>query len=377
MKIGITCHPSAGGSGILATELGMALADRGHVIHFVTHDMPFRLKDFHTNIFCHFVQPAAYPLFRHPPSSLALANKIAEIAEEHSIELWHAHYAIPNAASAIIARDMLPQENRFKLVTTLHGTDITLVGSDPSFFRMTKYAIEGSDAVTAVSNWLNEETHREFRCKRDIRTIYNFLDPKKFNSKEPECCNLADASEKVVMHISNFRPVKRVTDVIRTFKKISDHMPAKLVLLGDGPERMSAIGVAKQLGIIDKITHLGNIENIESVIPCADLVFQPSEHESFGIVPLEAMACGIPVLGTASGGVCEVVDHGKTGFLCEVGDIESMAKHAIEVLENDDRAKEMGRRAQARVKEFFSQDIIVKQYEDLYKEILSNTTDKS
>jgi N-acetyl-alpha-D-glucosaminyl L-malate synthase BshA len=339
MKIGITCHPSAGGSGVLATELGIALAERGHTIHFVTFDAPFRLRDFHSNIICHTVQPVSYPLFRDSPSALALATRIAEVAEEYDIELWHAHYAIPNAASAIIARDMLSPEQRFKLVTTLHGTDITLVGSDPSFFRLTKYAIDCSDAVTTVSDWLNAETRREFRCTRDIRTIYNFIDLTRFNGGDDGggCC-LAENGEKVVMHISNFRPVKRVTDVVRAFKRIVDKIPARLVMVGNGPERMSAVGVAKQLGIADKILHLGNQEDIERILRSADLVFQPSEHESFGLVPLEAMACGVPVLGTASGGVCEVVEDGKTGFLCEVGDIEAMADCALEVLTDEQRA---------------------------------------
>lgn len=369
MRIGITCHPSAGGSGILATELGLALAERGHTIHFVTFEAPFRLHGYHDNVFSHSVDLVSYPLFRHPPYSLALATKISEVAEEHGIELWHAHYAIPHAVCALLARDMLTAGKPFKIVTTLHGTDITLVGSDPSFFRITRYAMESSDAVTAVSEWLSEETRREFNLNRPVRTIYNFLNLDKFSGRAPERCKLAETSEKIIMHISNFRPVKRVTDVVRAFKKISDRVPARLVMVGDGPERLSAVGVARQLGIADKVKFLGNHENIETLIPCADLIMQPSEHESFGLVPLEAMACEIPVIGTESGGICEVIVDGDTGYLCEVGDIESMAARAIEILTDENRAREMGRRGRERVVTLFAKEKIVGQYEDLYREV--------
>ncbi|GMU92435.1 MAG: N-acetyl-alpha-D-glucosaminyl L-malate synthase BshA [Candidatus Hydrogenedentota bacterium] len=370
MKIGITCHPSAGGSGIVATELGMALAERGHTIHFVSYEIPFRLQGFHENIFFHSVDFVTYPLFRHPPYSLALTTKIAEVAEEYGIELWHAHYAIPHAICAILARQMLAEGKRFKLVTTLHGTDITLVGTDPSFFRLTKYAMESSDAVTSVSEWLSDETRREFKLSVPVRTIHNFVNLEKFNNRAVERCNFAEHCEKIIMHISNFRPVKRVTDVVRAFKKISDRVPARLVMVGDGPERLSAVGVARQLGIADRIKYLGNYENIETILPCADLVFQPSEHESFGLVPLEAMACEVPVLGTDSGGVREVVVNGQTGYLCEVGDTDGMAARAIEILTDESLAREMGRRARQRVIERFSRDAIVTKYEHLYHELL-------
>ncbi len=370
MRIGITCHPSAGGSGILATELGIALADRGHKVTFVAFEEPFRLPAFHENICCHNVDFVSYPLFKYPPYSLALATRIAEVAEEHEAQIWHTHYAIPHTACAILARDMLPPEKRFKIVTTLHGTDITLVGSDPSFFRLTKFAMEQSDEVTAVSDWLAEETQREFALNRPAKRIYNFLDLDKFDSiRRPPCC-LAEGGEKIIMHISNFRPVKRVTDVVRAFKKIVDRIPARLVMVGDGPERMSAVGVAKQLGVSDKIRYLGNTQNIESILPCADLVFQPSEHESFGLVPLEAMACGIPVLSTASGGVCEVVEHGVTGYLCEVGDTDAMADHALRVLQDASRAAEMGRLGRERVEKLFNKQEIVPQYEQLYEGLI-------
>jgi L-malate glycosyltransferase len=371
MIIGITCHPSTGGSGILATELAMALADRGHTLHFVTYELPFRLMDFHNNIISHHVDATSYPLFRHPPASLALATKISEVAEEYNADIWHVHYAIPHAVSAMIARDMLPPHKRFKIVTTLHGTDITLVGTDPSFFRLTKHAMESSDAVTAVSEWLNRETQREFNLSKEIRTIYNFVNLTKFQQGSRERCKLADDDEKIVMHISNFRPVKRVTDVVRAFKKIVDRIPARLVMVGDGPERMSAVGVARQLGISDRIKYLGTHERIELILPCADLVFQPSEHESFGLVPLEAMACEVPVLGTNSGGVAEVVEHGVTGYLTEVGETDKMADFAIEILSNPERARDMGRRGRQRALSLFAQDDIVVQYERLYNDVMS------
>ncbi len=372
MKIGISCHPTTGGSGILATELGTSLAERGHEVHFVTYEQPFRLGSFHKNVYAHYVSVISYPLFQQSPASLALANKISEVADENDIQIWHAHYAIPHAASAIIARDMLPDEKKFKIVTTLHGTDITLVGADPSFYRLTKYAMEASDAVTAVSNWLAEETQREFGLSKPPKTIYNFLNFEKFANGEKNCLGLCEEGEKIVMHISNFRPVKRVTDVVRVFKKISEQVPSRLVMVGDGPERLSAVGVAKQLGLSSRIKYLGNHDDVASLISCADLVFQPSEHESFGLVPLEAMACGVPVLGTASGGICEVVEHDVTGYLCEVGDTETMAKLAVGILTNEELALKMGEAGKERARTLFDREKIVKQYEQLYEELIAN-----
>ncbi len=369
MKIGITCHPSAGGSGILATELGLALAERGHCVHFVTSEPPFRLRHYYENVQSHYVDMVSYPLFRTPPYSLALAAKICEVAEENEIELWHAHYAIPNAAAAIFAREMIDPERQFAIVTTLHGTDITLVGSDPSFYRLTRYTMQKSDAVTAVSQWLSDETCREFNLDREVRTIYNFLDARKFSGYHIKRCQFADDHENIIMHVSNFRPVKRVTDVIRVFKKVLERVPARLVMVGEGPERMAAMGVAKQLGVVDRIRFLGNHENIEEILPCADLVFQPSEHESFGLVPLEAMACRVPVLATASGGITEVVEDGVTGYLCEVGDTEAMTQRAIEVLTNPEASKAMGERGRERALTRFNRNDIVGEYEALYAEL--------
>ena len=370
MKIGITCHTSFGGSGIMATELGISLAERGWEVHFVTTETPFRLGEFRKNIFCHTVSVVSYPLFRDAPASLALASKICEIAEEYDIQLWHAHYAIPNAACAIMARDMLPPEKQFKIITTLHGTDITLVGADPSFYRITRHAMQSSDAVTAVSKWLTTETEREFNLDCPVNTIYNFLNVREFPPKDPKRCTLADEDEKIIMHVSNFRPVKRVTDVVRVFSRVLERINARLVMVGDGPERLSAVGVAKQLGISDKVTYVGTISAIEELICCADLIFQPSEHESFGLTHLEAMACSVPVLCTNSGGVTEVVEHGITGYLADVGDIESMAQYAIEILTDEAKAKSMGQKGLERALAHFDRDVIIGQYENLYRQVL-------
>lgn len=371
MKIGISCHATAGGSGILATELGIALAERGHEVHFVTEEPLFRLQTFQERVVCHHADKVTYPVFNSPPYTLALASKISEIAEEYGIELWHTHYAVPYAACALIARDMLSAETHFKLVTTLHGTDITLVGSDPSFFRMTKFAMEQSDAVTAVSTWLAEETQKTFHLSREVKTIYNFFNEERFQADCGEGPRLAPDGVKVIMHISNFRPVKRVTDVVRVFKKILDAVPARLFMVGEGPERVSAVAVARQLGIAEHIKYLGIYKDIECLLPHANLVIQPSEHESFGLVPLEAMVCGVPVIGTASGGICEVVEHGVSGYLCEVGDTDTMAACAVEVLTDPEKAREMGARGRERAYRLFSRDRIVDQYEALYREVLA------
>jgi len=370
MIIGITCHPSAGGSGILATELGIALAQRGHQVHFVTYEPLFRLHNYQSNVVSHHVEQTSYPVFQAQPYTLSLACKISEVAEECGVELWHAHYAVPYAVCALLARDMLPPERRFKLVTTLHGTDITLVGSDPSFFRITRHAMQQCQAVTAVSNWLRDETMRTFELDRPVETIYNFLNEDRMGKRIDERRCLAADDEKIVMHISNMRPVKRVTDVIRVFKRILEQVPARLVMVGDGPERISAVGVARQLGIADRIQYVGTYESIESILAAADLVIQPSEHESFGLVPLEAMACQVPVVTTNSGGVCEVVEEGVTGYLCEVGDIEAMARHAIDLLTHPDKAAEMGRRGRERALRLFPREAIVDQYEALYQRLL-------
>lgn len=366
LKIGISCHTSTGGSGIVATELGLALASRGHEVHFVVDNIPFRLRDNLENVFCHIVEPVNYPVLNQPPYYLAMASRIAEVVEEHNIQIWHAHYAIPHATIALLAKEMLPQDLKFCLITTLHGTDITIVGADPSLYRITKYAMENSCAITAVSNWLKNETEREFHLSKTIQTIYNFIDPSRFNTKNKVRIPFIEKNKKIIMHISNFRAVKRVTDVIRVFKKISDKMDAQLIMVGEGPEKVSSVGVARQLGILNKVKYIGNFHNIEELLPHADLVIQPSEHESFGMVALEAMASGVPVIATKSGGIQELIVDGETGFLCEVGDIETMADWAIQVLFDRKLQQEIGKRSIERVKKYFSVDKIIPQYEMLY-----------
>ncbi|HOZ49448.1 MAG TPA: N-acetyl-alpha-D-glucosaminyl L-malate synthase BshA [Candidatus Hydrogenedentes bacterium] len=370
MNIGITCHATTGGSGALAVELGMALAERGHRVHFVTLGTPFRLREAHENVFTYSVETVTYPVLHHDPCSLALAALIAQVAREKHVEVWHAHYAIPHAAAAIIAREMMAEEKRFKLVTTLHGTDITLVGTHPSFLEITRFSMERSDAVTTVSNWLRHETQREFALSRPIETIYNFVDQDRFVPRRTDRSDHDGTGEKVIMHISNFRPVKRVTDAVRVFKRVSERLNARLVMVGDGPERLSAAGVARQLGIEDRIEFTGIRQDLETLIPRADLMLQPSEHESFGLVPLEAMACEVPVLATASGGTCEVVEDGVTGYLCEVGDIETMAARAIEVLGDTERAKVMGRNGRRRALRLFARETTVDRYESLYHRLV-------
>ncbi len=370
MKIGISCHATAGGSGILATELGIALAQRGHEIHFVTEEPLFRLQGFHPHIFCHHAEKTSYAVFTTPPYTLSLATKIAEVADEYGVDIWHTHYAVPYATCAIIARDLVGEKGAFKIIATLHGTDITLVGSDPSFFRITKYTMERADAVTAVSNWLAKETVETFGLQREVRTIYNFFNEDRFRHDCGEKPCLANPGEKIVMHISNFRPVKRVTDVVRVFKKILDRVPARLIMIGEGPERTAAVSVSRQLGICEYVKYLGIYKNIECLLPYAHLVIQPSEHESFGLVPLEAMVCGVPVVATASGGICEVVEHGETGYLCNVGDIDAMAACAIAILSDSKKAETMGNKGRERAYRLFSRDKIVSQYEMLYQEVL-------
>lgn len=373
LSIGISCFTSAGGSGVVATELGIALAKRGHNVHFVTEQMPFRLREHHERIYCHIVETANYPVLKETPYYLALASRIAEVVEENGIQIWHAHYAIPHAITALTARSMLPAKSQFCLITTLHGTDITIVGSEPSLFRITKFAMEQSCAITAVSDWLKEQTIKTFNLSKPIHRIYNFIEPERFQRKRKIKLPWNEKNKPILMHISNFRAVKRVTDVVRIFAKVREKMDALLVMIGEGPERISSVGVARQLNVIDSVRYLGNYPNIEELLPYADLVLQPSEHESFGMVPLEAMASGVPVIATKSGGIQEVVVHGETGYLCEVGDIEFMAHLAIEILKNPQLKKALSQNAIQRVKQHFSDEIIIPQYENLYYQIIQQS----
>ena len=378
MRIGIACYPTYGGSGALATELGIELAARGHEIHFITYAQPFRLTSFHEGLFFHEVEVPHYPLFEYPPYSLALTVQMHAVARQHDLEIMHAHYAIPHAEAAWVAGQMLRREDRdLKVVTTLHGTDITLVGQDPSFWSITRFSVEQSDGITAVSQYLKDETHRAFECdKLDIRVVPNFVDPDIYRPGRDDCHlrALAPQGEKIVMHISNFRKVKRVDDVVRTFAGIRSEVPSRLVFIGDGPERAAVTELASRMGVLEDIVFLGKLESVAELLSCADLFLLPSEQESFGLVALEALASGVPVIGTGGSGLAEVVDHGVTGFLHPVGDVDAMAASGVSLLTDSDRWTAFGRAARSAAVERYSADLIVPMYERYYEEVLAGSS---
>ena len=376
MKIGITCYPVYGGSGVVATELGLELARRGHEIHFISYAQPFRLPHFVENVYYHEVDVPSYPLFEYPPYSLALAVAMFETAQNKGLDVLHAHYAVPHATSAWIAREMLLERGEVspKIVTTLHGTDITLVGQDPSFRPITRTSLNRSDGITSVSDYLRAETERVFAIDRErIEVIPNFVDLAKYNRANQPCHKgkLAAPGEKLVMHISNFRPVKRLEDVVRAFAGIVRQVPARLILVGDGPDRGKAQHVARLEGIRDNILFLGKVESVAELLSCADLLLLPSETESFGLVALEAMSCGVPVVATRVGGVPEVVTHGVNGFLVDVGDHEAMAEAGIRLL-SDSSLWHAASTAARTAAEAFSSDEIVGRYEAYYEKVLSS-----
>jgi N-acetyl-alpha-D-glucosaminyl L-malate synthase BshA len=372
MKIAIVCYPTHGGSGVVASELAIGLANRGHVIHIVSYAKPFRLRSFHQNIFIHEVGVASYPLFKFPPYALGLATKIVELSEEYDLELIHAHYAVPHAASAYLAKQIL-HSRQIKTITTLHGTDITLVGADQSFHRIIKFTIEKSDGVTAVSEYLKKRTIEEFDIQRDIRVIYNFIDTRRSTSDRNDCRpeTYAPGGEKILIHASNFRPVKRVGDVVRIFAEVHKAMPAKLILVGDGPERIFIQQLSKELKLSEHVYFLGEQDHLEPLFFCADLFLLPSEQESFGLTALEAMACRVPVICTETGGLPEVITHGETGFLFPVGDIKSMADSAIDLLRVPGKHELFREQARRRAIQYFNADQVIPQYEAYYEEILS------
>ena len=372
MRIGITCHHTYGGSGTVATELGMSLAKRGHEVRFICFDRPYRLQD-HPNISFDPVEVMHYPLFENTPTSLSLAVKMREVVCNHELDLLHVHYAIPFATSAYLARQMC---SRFRIpfVTTLHGTDITLVGQHPSYFVMTRFSIEQSTAITAVSNWLKQETLDKFDIDRPIQVIYNSVDLDRFQRREADCCarrRYAPNDEPILMHISNFRPVKRVQDVVRAFARVRAQMPARLLMIGDGPERDPAQKLARELGVADDVFFPGKQQQVEAFLSIADLYFLPSESESFGLSALEANACGVPVIGSNAGGLPEVIIEGETGFLCPVGDVDCMADRALMLLRNRDRRLSMAEAGARRAREEFGATRIVEQYEELYAGIIA------
>ena len=375
MKIGITCYPTYGGSGAVATELGIALAGRGHEIHFITYRQPFRLPAFLPNVFFHEVDVGRYPLFEFPPYDLALAVRMHEVVLTHGLQILHCHYAIPHATSAWIAREMLRQQHHdVKVITTLHGTDITLVGQDPSFNAITKFSIEKSDRLTAVSSFLRQETYNAFGCTEcDVKVIHNFIDPQVYKRERYASAmqNQLSPSLPVLMHISNFRRVKRVKDIIAIFAKVNTEIPSRLVMVGDGPDRVTAEDDARRLGVESSVSFLGKIDNVAPLLATADLFLLPTESESFGLSALEALASGVPVIGTDAGGLPEVVRNGETGYLCKVGDVDTMAARALELLSDRDKWKAMSDLGAADARARFSQDEIVSQYEQMYRTSLN------
>jgi L-malate glycosyltransferase len=374
MRIGITCYPTYGGSGAVATELGLELARRGHDIHFVSYASPFRLRGFAERVTFHEVTQLDYPLFEQSsPYALALAVKQHEVAKREQLDLMHVHYAIPHAATAWLAKQMLLHEQLdMKIVTTLHGTDITLVGQDPSYYTLTKFSIEQSDAVTAVSSYLREETYRAFGCGHcDLRVIPNFISTADYHPPTDDAFRkkLAPPGHRVLVHVSNFRPVKRIGDVVKIFAGVRKQTPATLVLVGDGPDRDAAEHEVDGMGLRKDVRFLGKVESVGDVLRGADLFLLPSATESFGLAALEAMACAVPVVASAAGGIPEVVEDGKTGFLAPPGDVATMATRALRVLGDPAEHERMKRNAAARALEF-SADRVVPRYEALYQEVL-------
>jgi N-acetyl-alpha-D-glucosaminyl L-malate synthase BshA len=379
MKIGITCYPAVGGSGVIATELGQKLANRGHEIHFVSYAVPFRIEKYQANLRFHAVETTAYPLFKFPPYALTLASKMADVARSNELDILHVHYAIPHATCAYLAKEILAgQGDKLpKIITTLHGTDITLVGSDPSFYDITRFSINTSDGITAVSHYLADETREVFKPDRDIKVIHNFVDKNRFKPKPCDCSRneLANADEVIVVHVSNFRPVKRSLDVITIFDQISRQMPAKLVLIGEGPDTVLARRNVSKRGLNGKVLFLGNQNRIEAVLPCCDLFLLPSEEESFGLAALEALACGVPVIGSSGTGLVEVIDDYRNGFLFPVGETSAMANAAVSLLKDKKRLAEFkGAAAELSVKKFDA-DKIVTEYEQYYEGVLRGRSD--
>lgn len=371
MKIGIVLYPTFGGSGVVATELGMTLARKGHQIHFISYSQPVRLDRFLENVFYHEVNIPSYPLFEYNPYETALTSKIVNVALHEKLDILHVHYAIPHASVALLAKQILQSKGmHIPIVCTLHGTDITLVGKDSSYKPVITYAINQSDAVTAVSESLKQDTLRHFEVTNEIHVIYNFIDTSLYKFNPENCIKKLTSpnGEKVIMHISNFRPVKRIPDVIRAFELIRKEIPSKLVMIGDGPERQPAEDLAKELDISQDIIFLGKIKSTENILPCADLFILPSDTESFGVSALEAMASGVPVISTNVGGIPEVQIHGKTGFLSNVGDYADMAKNAIYILENEERHQLFAKNAKIRAADFDLKKIIPA-YENLYEEV--------
>jgi N-acetyl-alpha-D-glucosaminyl L-malate synthase BshA len=379
MKIGITCYPTYGGSGVVATELGKALAKRGHEIHFITYAMPTRLSTFMDNIFYHEVEMNNYPLFEFPLYSIALASKMVEVTRFHGLDILHAHYAIPHATSAFLAREILKSETHnsmsIRFVTTLHGTDITLTGLEPSFLPTMKFSIEKADGVTAVSKFLADKTNTQYKIDKHIEVIPNFVDIDKFkreNDEKTQCFkkNIAPNDEKVFIHISNFRALKRVQDVIKIFYEVRKKLEAKLLLVGDGPDRSDCEQLVRELEISEHVRFMGKQDALVELLSVSDIFMIPSQSESFGLSALEAMSCGVPVISSSVGGLPELNLHNETGYIAEIGDVDRMAKYAVDLLSDKKKYELFSKNARKRAEEF-SEDKIVPQYEKFYEQIVN------
>ena len=370
MRIGICCYPTHGGSGVVATELGKHLAERGHEVAFVSYAAPLRLTELPPRVSYHEVEIEQYPLLKHFPYTLALASKMAEVARQKELDVLHAHYAIPFGAAALLAKQIV-SERDLKVVLTLHGTDITLVGNNVSFKPVTTMTIQHADAVTVVSNWLREETVRQFPIDRELSVVYNFIDPERHEDETCHCIpDCPRRSQKTLMHISNYRPVKRVRDVVAVFAGVARQIDSRLILVGDGPELPVAREAAEELGVLDRVTFVGVADRVAPLLAAADLLLLPSSTESFGLVALEAMASGVPVIGTDIGGIPEVVRHGETGYLAPVGDIERMTTCALDLLQNVERYKQFCAAARRRAVERFAFTEHVPAYESVYRDVV-------
>lgn len=378
MNIAIVCYPTFGGSGVLATELGKALADKGHQVHFITYQQPVRLSGFHANLFYHEVQVPSYPLFDYPPYETALASAMVNVVLNHSVDLLHVHYAIPHASAAYMARQILQKQGkRIPVITTLHGTDITLVGRDKTYKPVVAFSMEESDVLTAVSNNLKEETYRNFSISKNIEVIHNFVDVERFGRKPDPAARkiIAPGGEKILMHASNFRKLKRVGDVVKVFMEVNKSIPCRLLLLGDGPDRPELEAMTRDLQMCGRIKFLGKQEQIEDILPLADLFLLTSEYESFGLAALEAMAAGVPVISTDAGGIPEINENGYCGFMSPVGDISQMAKNAISILQDDEVLARFKSNAVTQARKFDIQKIIPI-YEELYSRTMNSSATK-
>ncbi len=378
MKIGIVCYPTYGGSGVVATEIGLGLAKKGHEIHFITYKRPARLSSFHTNVTMHEVSSFDYPLFEYTPYETALASKMVDVVKYEELDILHVHYAIPHAAVAYMAKQILLSHGiNIPIVTTLHGTDITLVGSNKSFFPVAEFSINSSDGVTTVSKQLKTRTETTFNIRNDIRVIYNFIDFERFRKTNKDHFKKAIApnGEKIMVHVSNFRRVKRVQDVIYVYEKVHAKMPCKLMLIGDGPERQKMEELCRKIGLCSEIRFLGKQDAVEELLAVADVFVLPSQNESFGLAALEAMACEVPVVSTNIGGLPEVNIDGKTGYLCDVGDIDAMADRVLSILENEETHQKFRCAAFEHAKTFDIKNILPV-YEDYYKEIIQKINGK-